>query len=116
MDGLERDRTNVRREPGRAISCDRSISRKSARIVRLRAQVQQLDAIRLLVVSQQPVANLRDHTPAARAPWAQLHTTAFRCPRPRTFDLQVAAPAPRRPGNLVLSLRATPCKRPCGLA
>ncbi len=60
-----------------------------ARTLRVRAEVQQLDAVRLLVVHEQSFDCGGDHSRTHRDAGNKFYSAAFRCPRARASHLQM---------------------------
>src|SRR4051812_4374574 len=85
------DPETVPSSPGEPVSRDHALEGEPARAVRGGAEVLESDAVRLLVVSQQPVDRLGDHARAARAARTDVRAATFGRAHSRTAALQVAA-------------------------
>ena len=83
-------RDAVPRLSRQSIPGERTQPRKSARAVRVRPEIRQSHAVRLLVVPEQSVHGGGDHARAAGDAGDQLHPATLRRPHPGAGDLQVA--------------------------
>src|SRR6266852_6784061 len=80
---------SVPRVSSQSLSGERAQPGEPARTLRLRAEVQQLDAVRLLVVPEQSFDCGGDHSRAHRDAGNKFYSAAFRCPRARASHLQM---------------------------